>query len=286
MHNLGLYAIITLGMRKLIIISDWASDTLAVTEVKLAIEGFLDKKEIVNSDIVISQPSTIHTGFLLMQLVNTTQRYGDPEETVFFINTDPRIQTEKGVRLAEGAKGLIVKLTSGIYITGPNAGFCYSFIKDKIQVAYHYPPLDKGSQFRSRDNYARIISALLEYQEDSLELEQIDKNIIPEIRGKFVAHIDNYGNIKTTITHEDLKSRYHYNDQIQIQINGVKKKALYTDNLFGQEPGKLVIYPGSSGSPDNPFIEIAVRLNFDKSELVNAREIFKNPRIGSEIKIQ
>lgn len=273
-------------MRKLIIISDWVSDTLALAEVKLAIEGFLDKKEPVNSEIVVSQPSTVHTGFLLMQLVNTTERYNDPQETVFFINTDPRIQTNKQIRQAQGAQSLIVKLISGIYIVGPNAGYSYSFIKDRIQIAYHYPALDKGSQFRSRDNYARIVSALLEYQENTLDLDQVDKNIIPEIRGRLVAHIDNYGNIKTTISHQDLKGKYSYSDQVQIEINGIKKTAVYTDNLFGQEPGKLVIYPGSSGHPDNPLIEIAVRLNFDRDQLVNAREIFKNPRIGSEIKIK
>ncbi len=271
-------------MKKLIAITDYAVDDLAKEEVKIAIEGFLSSNK-ASIDFVHSQPSTIHTGFLLMQLVNTIERYSHPEETIFFVNTDPRIQTKKGVEKAEGAKGLILKLHSGIYVIGPNAGYCFSFIKDKVQIAYYYSALDKGSQFRSRDNYARVLAHFMEYKDSELEMEEIDKNEIPDFKDMVVGHIDNYGNIKTTITHEYMKGKYEYGDEVEVKINGVKRKAIYTHNLFGREPGVLVIYPGSSGKPDNPFLELAVRLTFAQKDFANANKIFHYPKPGAKIEL-
>ncbi len=271
-------------MRKLIAITDYAEDDLARQEVKIAIEGYLTKNS-ANIDFVHSKPSTVHTGFLLMQLTNTVERYGHPEETLFFVNTDPRTQTKKGVEEAEGAKGLIIKLVSGIYVLGPNAGYCFSFIKDKIEVAYYYSTLDKGSQFRSRDNYARVLAHFMQYQENELEMEVVDKNLIPEFKDHVVGHIDNYGNIKTTIPHEYMKGKFEYNDEVEVEINGINKKAIYTHNLFGREPGILVIYPGSSGRPDNPFLELAVRLTFSDKDKGNANKLFNFPKPGIKVKI-
>ncbi|GIW62667.1 MAG: hypothetical protein KatS3mg090_0493 [Patescibacteria group bacterium] len=274
-------------MKKLIVIADWAEDTLAQSEVKIAINGFLDTDKSADISFVHSQPSTFHTGFLLLQLSNTVERYGNPQNTVFFVNTDPRNHTETGVRLSHGAKGVIALLISGCYVIGPNAGYSFSLIKNKIKRLFYYQPLDKGSQFRSRDNYPRIISALLESQEQDLELEEIDINNIPETRGFKVGHIDNYGNIKTTITLDDFKGKANLNEEITVIINGIKQKAVFTDNMFGQEPNKLVIFPGSSGKPDNPFLEIAVRLDFDKTDTTNnAASIFKYPSPGDEIIIK
>ncbi|GIW63307.1 MAG: hypothetical protein KatS3mg091_109 [Patescibacteria group bacterium] len=273
-------------MKKLIVIADWAEDTLAQQEVKIAIDGFLDTNNLADISFVSSQPSTFHTAFLLLQLTNTVERYGNPQNTVFFINTDFRNHTDTGVRLSHGAKGVIALLTSGTYVIGPNSGYSFSLVKDKVQRLFYYPPLDKGSQFRSRDNYPRIISALLESQEQKFELEEIDVNYIPEIRGFRVGHIDNYGNIKTTITADDFKGKANLNQQIIIEINGIKQKAVFTDNMFGQEPNKLVIFPGSSGKPDNPFLEIAVRLDFEKTRTdKNAAAIFNYPMPGTEINL-
>jgi hypothetical protein len=33
------------------------------------------------------------------------------------------------------------------------------------------------------------------------------------------------------------------------------KKSKYVDNLFGGEVGELVLYPGSSGKKDNPYLK-------------------------------
>ena len=63
----------------------------------------------MNVTFVSSTPSTIHTSFLISQIVENEERYGRPLETVLFENTDPRIQTVAGVENAKGAEFLVAK---------------------------------------------------------------------------------------------------------------------------------------------------------------------------------
>ena len=50
----------------------------------------------------------------------------------------------------------------------------------------------------------------MDYLGDELELEEISANIIPELDQFYIGHIDNFGNIKTTIVEEDFKGKYEY----------------------------------------------------------------------------
>lgn len=274
-------------MKKLIIIADVAADSLSLQEIKSSIEGALSEPERARISHVVSTPSTIHTAYLMSQIIQTEERYGTPGELIIFSNTDPRTHATTGVSEAQGAKGVIIKLVSGIYVIGPNAGNCFSLIKDKIEHIYTYQPLLKGSQFRSRDNYPRVVAHLMEEMEDELEMDDIPASAIPEFKGHFIGHIDNFGNLKTTITKEDLKGNYEFGDSITVEINNIKQIARYIDNLFGAVPGQLVVYPGSSGKPDNRFIEISAWSHFgntsDNSK--TGRDFFEGVKPGDEIKI-
>lgn len=272
-------------MKKLIAIGDLFQDTLTCQEVKSAIEGFLKNPSCVNISFVSSTPSTIHTGFLINQIVQTEEYLGRPQETVIFSNTDPRIHTKNSTKKAEGAIPLIIKLKSGIYLTGPNAGYSFSFIKNKIEVVFEYKGLNVHGQFHSRDLYSRISAHLMDYLEDEMELEEVGKDVIPNLQGYFIAHIDNFGNIKTTIYHSDFKGKYEYGDKVKIKINKVIKEAKYVTNLFGGVPGELVIYPGSSGEKDNRFLEISVWRHFTEEKATTGLHEFNFPKEGSEIEI-
>lgn len=273
-----------LKSKKLIVVADWASDSLTNQEFKSAVEGFLkDARFTPNISFVASQPSTIHTGFLINQIALTEERYGNTQDTVIFQNTDPRIQTKKSVEKAKGAEFIIVLLTSGMYICGPNAGYDFSFIRNKIKAVYHYPGVDKGSQFRSRDLYSRLSANLMDKMEKTLSLVQKDMSIIPEISNHFIGHIDNYGNIKTTITQKEFEKNHALKDEVFIKINTTRKKVVYVSNLFGGIPGKLVIYPGSSGDKDNPFMEISIWRHFTEKNPTTGLHTFKFPKPGDEV---
>ncbi len=273
-------------MKKLIVVADWALDSLTCQEFKTALQGFAKNAKDVDVSFVSSSPSTLHTSYILEQLIRTEERYGIPNETVIFQNTDPRIQTKEGVKQAKGAEFIVIRLKSGIFLCGPNAGYDFSLLKNKIEYVYGYPGLDRGSQFRSRDLYSRVSAHLMDGLEDEMELEEESSNCIPELRGYFVGHIDNYGNIKTTLTKEDFKGKYELNDTVVITLNHVTKKATYVSNLFGGTPGQLVIYPGSSGDNDNPYLEISIWRHFTEENPTTGLAEFNHPKPGMQIELK
>lgn len=253
-------------MKKLIMVADFAADSLNCQEIRTALEGNLKDPSHPSISFIASTPSTIHTAFIIQQLVEIENRYGRPADTVLFQNTDPRLQTKEGVEESKGADFIIIRLQTGMYLCGPNAGYDFSLVKDLIEEVFLYKQLDRGSQFRSRDLYSRVAAHLMDNMEDEMELEQVDSGIIPELKGNYVAHIDSYGNIKTTMTDEVLKGKVEIGEEVEITINGVTKKATYASNLFGAGVGRLVIYPGSSGKKSNPYLEITAWTHFAENE--------------------
>ena len=272
-------------MKKLIVVSDWVDDSLTCAEFSSAVLGFLSESKNAQITFVSSTPSTIHTSFLINQIVEVEERFGRPLETVIFQNTDPRLQSKTKVEKAQGAKFLVIRLKSGLYLCGPNAGYDFSMVKERIDEVFEYKDFDKGSQFRSRDLYSRACAHLMEAMEDELDLEEVLVDVIPDLKGFYIGHIDNFGNIKTTITHEDLKGKVEYGGYIKIKIGKVVKKARYVDNLFGGEVGELVIYPGSSGKKDNPYLEISVWRHFDEEKPTTGKDEFLNPKVGEKIEL-
>ncbi|MBI5127114.1 SAM-dependent chlorinase/fluorinase [Candidatus Roizmanbacteria bacterium] len=272
-------------MKKLIVVADLANDSLSCAEIKIATEGFLKDSKNSNISFVSSTPSTIHTAFLINQLVEDIEMFGSPLETVIFQNTDPRLHSKESIDRAAGAKPLIIRLKSGIYLIGPNSGYDFSMIKYRVEKLFIYKGLNEKGQFHSRDLFSRLSAHLMDYMEDELELEDIEVDEIPNLSGYHIGHIDNFGNIKTTITREDFKGKYEFGDFINIKINKTVKKAKYVPNLFGGTPGELVIYPGSSGKKDNRYLEITIWRHFTEEKPTTGIFEFNFPKIGSEIEL-
>ena len=272
-------------MKKLIVIADWAHDSLTCQEVGIAIEGNLKNAGCAKIGFIASSPSTIHTGYLLAQITQVEERYGQPLNAVFFVNTDPRIQTKDAVKDARGAELIVAKLFTGLYVFGPNAGFNFSFIKNKVKELFTYEKIGHGSQFRSRDLYSRVAAHLMDNLTDELDLEEVSSNIIPVFQDHYVGHIDNYGNIKTTIKLSDLKGKHEFGEILNVTMNGLEKKARFVNNLFGAEPGVLVIYPGSSGAKDDPFLEISIWRHFTEDKPTTGLHVFNFPKPGMRVKL-
>lgn len=267
-------------MKKLIVVSDWASDWLPRQEFRSTLEGYLKDPEEVNCHFIDSTYSTIHSGFLTSQIVETEERYGRPEETVIFQNTDLRSEDKSG------ADFIIIKLVSDIYLCGPNAGYDFSFIKSKIDEVFSYKSFETKTQFRSRDVYARVVAHLMDDMQDELELEELRNNVIPELTGYYIGHIDNFGNIKTTIKISDFKGKYEFGSSVKIKINSIEKTARFVDNLFGGEVGELIIYPGSSGPKDNPYLEISAWNKFEENQISTGASYFNSPKPGMSVEVR
>lgn len=268
-------------MKHLTIVADWASDSsLESMEVKTAVRGFAQNPHDVQVDLVQSTPSSIHTGFLLAQTVETIEEFGIPSESVIFQSTDHR--TFSKVSVEGGAKPLILRLKSGIYVLGPNAGNNLSFISDKIEEAYEYRVVEDEDQFLSRRFYARLAAYFMDYLADELDLDEVQANCIPPLEGSYIGHIDMFGNIATTVTHEYLKGKKEYNELIPITIEGEVKHARYVSHLFGGVVNELVIFPGSYGPKENRYLELAVWNHYDK-QITTAANMFGLPKPGIAI---
>lgn len=272
-------------MKRLIAIADWAADSLACEEFRIATEGFLESDIIPDVSFVAAQASTVHVSFLSSHIVETVERYGAPLDTVIMAGTDPRLPVTATDETGRPGEFFILRLYSGLYVCGPNTGYTFSLLKSKIDRAFTYKLEDNFYQNRTRDLYSRIIAHLLEAMQDDLDLDEVHTSLIPQLDHDIVGHIDVFGNIFTNIPKEKVK-KYEFNTEVPITLNGQIKKALYVEHLFAGEPGKLVVYPGKFGPPDNPFLEISIWQPLSEELGKTGMHEFNSPQPGMAITIE
>lgn len=271
-------------MKKLIFIADYCADPLATNEALLAIRRHTKKPFEVNT--VAARPfNTLSTGFLLEQLSRRLSP-AEAKNTVFFLNTDPRIHTTGATDDAEGASLVAAFLKNGAVVLATNSGWCLSFAKHFIQRVAEVRVSKKGSQFRSRDIFPPVVAAALTGSLSSKCLKPLATNSIPERPDEHVVlHVDNYGNIKLSLTKRDLEGfGIGWGDWTGVRIGkGKPVRARVLPTIFADGPGTLVIAPGSSGDPRNPYCELSVR--FDGDHKRSAASLFGWPDPGTKLQI-
>ncbi|HLL60173.1 MAG TPA: hypothetical protein VK338_00490 [Candidatus Nitrosocosmicus sp.] len=257
-------------MKKLIVIADWANDPVEKQTVRTTIEGYSKTPNEVHISNVPTLSSTIHTGYVLAQLVETEERYGRPLETVFCVDTNNVKETETQNGILDKAQLIIIRLSSGIYICGMNRLYNFSCIKDKIEEVYEYNPPTIQDQHQLK---MRICVHLLEAEQDNLDFTEITPIILP-LQEFYIGHIDTCGHLKTTITAENFKGKYEINDLVSLTINNKEYKARYVQTLLRGPEDEILIAPSSYGKRDNPYLEIGCNIN-----------TFKDVNVGDKIVI-
>jgi hypothetical protein len=246
-------------MKRIICISDWCADDLLYTEFSIAISGYAHDPKKIKIDKIVARPSTLHTGFLAQQIAYTTERLGIPSEMILFLGTDPRLANEDGVVSRQGADFIIAKLSSGLVVCGVNSDSNFSFLKRDILSVHKYQNFDGHTFSRARDVFSRAIVHLSDYMDDSLDMEEIHiSSIADEPTENIVLHIDNFGNIVTNITQEKCLEDKNFGHHIRLNFAGEAHEAKIVRDRFAGEPGELVMYPGSNGRLDNPYMEISL----------------------------
>ncbi|MBD2530826.1 SAM-dependent chlorinase/fluorinase [Nostoc flagelliforme FACHB-838] len=85
---------------------------------------------------------------------------------------------------------------------GGNAGYAFSFVRD-LAVELRWTAVGaSGSRFRSLDLFPEAAGAIALGQPDALG-EEIAHSDIPDVPSNCITYIDGYGNLKTTIKHEE-----------------------------------------------------------------------------------
>jgi hypothetical protein len=218
---------------------------------------------------------TIAAGFWIYQYA-----LGKGKGPLFiYSNVAPR-KVQRAAMKNNAGEGLKYgKLENGVEIVAVNSEYIFSFVKPFLTEFKDINVSNQGTQFRSRDNYPRIVGEVMHGSHESLA-EKLPVSLIPDVPTSKVAWIDGYGNIKTTIRRSEVKLKP--GSKVRIEINGVIWTGIMADGSFSVNHGELAFSPGSSGY-DDPFMEIFLRRHIVKD--VSASDVFNHPVNGSDIKI-
>ena len=218
--------------------------------------------------------STIETGFWTYQFALGKH----PEGMIVYTNCAPRKDNEEKRTDNEGEKLVYAKLKNGVEVVGVNSGYSFSFVKQHIEEFYLIDVENKGSQFRSRDFYPRIVG-MVARGDYSFKTEKLDPSKIKDYPKNTICAIDGYGNLKTTLTEKDvMEMGIKPGDLIKIKIGKWTHNATFVDGTFSVKEGELAFAKGSSGHDGN-FMEIFLRSG-------SARKRFNKPEPGDTYVIE
>jgi hypothetical protein len=230
------------------LICDYAPGDLAWAEVLSAVCAVLPAEWSTHATSVGSF-ETISTGFLTAQLSLGDQPLR-PSNLIVFANCAPRKDLRDARRNNEGEGLLYASLKNGVSVIAVNSGYSMSFIRDDIAELWSIQVDHGGSQFRSRDNFPRIIGMVANKDMSCLWHQLQPAEHIPAIPTESIGYIDSFGNFKTTFRDgdESLKSlNLQPGQRIKVTIGGIVRTATVASGSFNVMEGDLAFAPGSSG---------------------------------------
>jgi hypothetical protein len=255
------------------IVADYGTGDLAFAEVVQRIKLYLPDAEPVLTPV--PPFSTLAAGFCVAQLGMNKA----PPDTLIYHNVAPR-QDDEGARAQNAGERLaFARLPSGVRVVGVNAGHAFSFVRDTAEELRWVAVAAEGSQFRSRDLFPRAAAAVALSKPGALG-EAIQPADIPEVPPDRVAYIDGYGNLKTSILHNEQK--FGSGMRLRVRIGNITQEAVVSDGSFSVERDQLAFAPGSSGWTDRAGRRVCWMELFLRDG--NAWRLFGHPRTGDQIK--
>lgn len=292
------------------ILTDYPRDDLASDEVQQALVTACAAHNIdpFNIDVgAVPGMDTVTAGFKTAQLaMNSKLGFGH----IIHTNCAPRkniISTEskgEGVVLGVLPNGVCLLTVSSGYSLAP----FYGLIESGAVKFFHTRIPDAGSQFRSRDYFPDATARLARYLQDlaaektpeeiskAIEsghghqlLEEfeyigdpVDQNWFNELPEGGIWYIDNFGNIKLNIPHNDLVDQYDPGSALMVAINDTIVDAIVGTAGFSQGEGILALTRGSSGwsngGQETRFTEIFLRGG-------SAAKMFSTIKPGAQVQI-
>ena len=223
------------------ILADYgASDDMAFAEVKQAVRAVTRGLDVTFDISSVPAFDTIATGFYLAQLAINSP-FG--KDHLFYVNTAPRKDDVKARTNCAGEGLVYAELTNGVRIVAVNSGYSLSFLKTHAKTIRHLDVDTAGSQFRSRDNFPAAVGDIAHNIETRLGMDIA--NDIPDMPKDVIAYTDGYGNLKTSIAHDELDGLT--GQKVNVTINGITKTATVGVGIFSVPENEFVLSAGSSG---------------------------------------
>ncbi len=254
------------------IIADYGYGDLAFAEVVQRLKLHLPEAEPLLTPVPAF--STLAAGFCIAQLgLNES-----PTGTIIYHNVAPRLDDSQARIDNAGERLAFARLTTGVRVIGVNAGYTFAFVRDVAEELRWTAAATGGSQFRSRDVFLPVLSAIVQRDPTALG-DEISKGDIPEIPLNRVAYCDGYGNLKTTIPASDFTIQS--GTPLWVRIGQREHRAIASDKSFAVAPGQLALAQGSSGwntttGKENRWMELFLRGG-------SASAAFDHPQVGSNV---
>jgi|SRR6185437_8131036 len=190
---------------------------------------------------------TTGTGFVLGQLALGEQP-PPPFRTIVFANCAPR-KDRTAARKNNAGEGLLYgRLRNGVEIIAVNSGNTFGFVKHDLSSLFTTIAPNRGSQFRSRDFFPKIIAAVINGQADFTERELTIKTSVPDMPQNVVAYRDSFGNLKTSIRDgNEILGGLSTGQRVKVTIGRKECTATVATGSFNVKEGDLALAPGSSG---------------------------------------
>ena len=242
-----------------IAVYDYPRGDMADLEVRLALRRHVPGWSIETASI--NSFKTLSTGMVLAQAAcSEIAESLAPGNVVVYGNCAPRkdIDSERDDNEGEGL--VYVELDNGVRMLVVNSGYSLSFLKDRIVALYEANVSDKGSQFRSRDNFPEMVGAIAAGKLSSVKGAALDpESVIPDLPERRIAYIDSFGNLKLTMRSDDpFFASLTEGQKVRIKIGRTPGVATMCNGSFSVCEGELAFAPGSSGY-DRRFLELFLR---------------------------
>lgn len=254
------------------IIADYGYGDLAFAEVVQRLKLHLPEAEPLLTPVPAF--STLAAGFCIAQLgLNES-----PTGTIIYHNVAPRLDDSQARIDNAGERLAFARLPTGVRVIGVNAGYTFAFVRDVAEELRWTAAATAGSQFRSRDLFLPVLSAIVQRDPAALG-DEISQGDIPEIPLDRIAYCDGYGNLKTTISARSFMIQS--GTQLWVRIGEKEHLAIVTDKSFAVAPGQLAFAQGSSGwktkdGEETQWMELFLRGG-------SASAAFHYPQVGSNI---
>ena len=256
------------------VICDYAPGDLAWAEVISAVNAVLPEEWHTHLTSVGSF-ETVSTGFVLAQLALSEPPLR-PENLIVFANCAPR-KDLRDPRANNEGEGLLFGTTrNNVSIIAVNSGYSMSFVRDELTQLWSVKVDHGGSQFRSRDNFPRIVGQAAKNDKAFLWHQLNPAECIPEPPKESIAYVDSFGNLKTTFREGDeALTQLSPGQRIKVTIGALIRTATVASGSFNVMEGDLAFAPGSSGHARR-FWEFFQRGG-------SAHASFAHPPVGSKI---
>ena len=198
---------------------------------------------------------------------------------IIYNNVAPRKDDLTARQKNAGEPFIYLRLKNGVQVITVNSGYSATLMKPFAEEIRIVKVDNDKTQFRSRDNYPKILGAVL--REDwSILGDDATDNVPDDFPENTIVYNDGYGNLKTTVPVKDIEA--HKGERRTVMINGRIQYVTVGEGIFSVRDGEFCLAKGSSGweMPDGT--------RFDFVELVkrggSAYAEFAKPPAGLKVK--